>query len=589
MPSPVRVLVIGGGPAGSIAATLLAQRGASVRLLEREFFPRYHIGESVSPSCRSIIDLAGAHEKIDARGYIVKNGLLLRWGADRDWTVNWPDTFGGGVRAWQVDRADFDQVLLDHAASQGVDVCQGATAKAVTFEGGRAVGAEWLHAGRRHSGRFDFVVDASGRAGLLSAQHFKNRQPNDVFRNVAIWGYYQGGELLPGTPAGGINVISSPEGWYWVIPLAGEKFSVGFVTHQTRFLQRKSSYPSLTAMFADLVAESETVAELMRGAKHDGKVRVEQDFSYSASRYCGPGFFIAGDAACFLDPLLSTGVHLALYSGMLAATSILATHNDDVSELEAQGFFESLYRNAYSRLFAMVSGFYQQYRGRAGYFWLAQRLARGQLVGNGSGNGGGKGNDHRSNGGAFAAITAGLADLHDASRAGGTAPLEELAAAALHAGQRANAAVPAAGNTLAPMRIDANDLYDAATGLYLVTSPTLGIRRANRLPVAAAADLPGEVNVPLPTLQRGQWHIHSNGWRVAGCPPQRDRWRHRSRTRAGPLYPTPDNSKKRVAHRRIHAGAIPGGKIEFLTWRSTQPAVAGQAYRKVRRSGSRGH
>src|SRR5438270_8406331 len=143
MPDPVTVLVIGGGPAGSIAATLLAQRGASVRLLEREFFPRYHIGESVSPSCRSIIDLAGAHEKIDARGYTVKNGLLLRWGADRDWTVNWPDTFGGNVRAWQVDRADFDQVLLDHAASQGVDVCEGATAKAVIFEGDRAVGAEW--------------------------------------------------------------------------------------------------------------------------------------------------------------------------------------------------------------------------------------------------------------------------------------------------------------------------------------------------------------------------------------------------------------------------------------------------------------
>ncbi|MBV9452011.1 MAG: tryptophan 7-halogenase [Streptosporangiaceae bacterium] len=503
MPDPVNVLVIGGGPAGSIAATLLAQGGASVQLLEREFFPRYHIGESVSPSCRSIIDLAGAHEKIDARGYIVKNGLLLRWGADRDWTVNWPDTFGGDVRAWQVDRADFDQVLLEHAASQGVAVQQGATAKAVTFAGGRAVGAEWLHAGERRSGRFDYIVDASGRSGLLSAQHFKNRQPNEVFRNVAIWGYYQGGELLPGTPAGGINVISSPEGWYWVIPLSGDRFSVGFVTHQTRFLQRKASYPSLTAMFADLVAQSGTVADLMRGARHDGRVRVEQDFSYSASRYCGPGYFIVGDAACFLDPLLSTGVHLALYSGMLAATSILATRNGDVTGLEAQGFFESLYRNAYSRLFAMVSGFYQQYRGRAGYFWLAQRLARGQLVGNGHdnsktdgsrvdnskrpGNGNGNGARGGARGGAFAAITAGLADLHDASRAGGTAPMAELAAAAVQAGQRASAAVPAAGSTLAPMMMDANDLYDAATGLYLVTSPTLGIRRADRVPAAEAA------------------------------------------------------------------------------------------------------
>jgi flavin-dependent dehydrogenase len=449
-----KVLVIGGGPAGSIAATLLAQGGARVQLLEREFFPRYHIGESVSPSCRSIIDFARAHEKIEARGYTVKKGILLRWGAERDWTVNWPDAFGDGVRSWQVDRADFDQVLLAHAETQGVEVTQG---------------AQWVHNGRRHGAEFDFVVDASGRAGVLCAQHFKNRRAHDIFRNVAIWGYYQGGALLPGTPAGGINVISSPEGWYWVIPLKGNVYSVGFVTHQTRFLERKPSYRSLEAMFLDLVAESRTVAELVREGRQSGPVRVEQDFSYAAPSYCGPGYFIVGDAACFLDPLLSTGVHLAMYSGMLAATSILATGNADVTELDARGFFESLYRNAYARLFSMVSGFYQQYRGQASYFWLAQRLARGQQAGGGRLRGGG----------AFAAITAGLTDLQDARRAGGTAPLQELAEAAAHARLRAGSGDPAAGSTLAPMKMDANDLYDAATGLYLVTSPTLGIRRAD--------------------------------------------------------------------------------------------------------------
>jgi flavin-dependent dehydrogenase len=474
------VLVIGGGPAGAIAATLLAQGGARVQLLEREFFPRYHIGESVSPSCRSIIDLARAHEKIEARGYTVKEGILLRWGAERDWTVNWPDAFGDGVRSWQVDRADFDQVLLAHAATQGVEVTQGAQVKAVTFDDDRAVGAQWVHNGRRHGAEFDFVVDASGRAGVLCAQHFKNRRAHDIFRNVAIWGYYQGGSLLPGTPAGGINVISSPEGWYWVIPLKDDVYSVGFVTHQTRFLERKPSYRSLDAMFLELVAESATVAALIREGRQLGPVRVEQDFSYAAPSYCGPGYFIAGDAACFLDPLLSTGVHLAMYSGMLAATSILATSHADVTELEALGFFESLYRNAYARLFSMVSGFYQQYRGQASYFWLAQRLARGQQAGGG----------HMGRGGAFAAITAGLTDLQDARRGGGTAPLQELTEAAAHARLRAGTGGPAASNTLAPMRMDANDLYDAATGLYLVTCPTLGIRRADpATPVTTGAAL----------------------------------------------------------------------------------------------------
>ncbi|NUO97743.1 MAG: NAD(P)-binding protein, partial [Nonomuraea sp.] len=119
-----KALVIGGGPAGSIAATLLARNGIDVRLLERERFPRYHIGESVSPSCRTIIDYAGAHDKIEARGYTAKEGLLLRWGAERDWTVDWAATLGPDVRSWQVDRDDFDQVLLDHAASQGVEVIQ---------------------------------------------------------------------------------------------------------------------------------------------------------------------------------------------------------------------------------------------------------------------------------------------------------------------------------------------------------------------------------------------------------------------------------------------------------------------------------
>lgn len=462
-----KVLVIGGGPAGSIAATLLAQGGARVTLLERDMFPRYHIGESISPSCRSVLDLAGAHEKIEARGYTVKEGILLRWGWERDWTVNWPSMFGDSVRSWQVDRADFDQVLLQHAGSQGVEVTAAAQVNAVTFDGDRAVGASWRYDGRQHSAGFDFVVDASGRAGVLSAQHFRNRRQHDIFRNVAIWSYYQGGALLPDTPNGGINVISSPEGWYWVIPLKDDVYSVGFVTHQTRFLERRPSYQNLEKMFLDFVAESPTVTGLLRTARRSGPVRVEQDFSYAAPSYCGLGYFIVGDAACFLDPLLSTGVHLAMYSGMLAATSILATANADVTELEARGFFESLYRNAYARLFSMVSAFYQQYRGRESYFWLAQRLARGQ-----------RGAGSTAHGSEFAAITAGLTDLQDAGSAGGTAPVQELTEAAASARLRAGAGGPAASNTMAPMRMDANDLYDAATGLYLVTSPALGIRRA---------------------------------------------------------------------------------------------------------------
>src|SRR5262249_38329105 len=294
-----KVLVVGGGPGGSIAATFLTQGGADVTLLEREHFPRYHIGESVAPSCRAIIEFAGAGEKVDARGYPVKRGVLLRWGAESDWAVNWQQMFGEDIRSWQVDRDDFDEVLLRHAASQGATVIEGATVRRINFAGERAVSAEWTHDGTAHTSEFDHVVDASGRAGVLAAKQFRSRRPHEVFRNVAIWGYYPGGELLPGTPPGGIDVISSPDGWYWVIPLRGGQFSVGYVTHQNNFLLLRQEHRDLRDLFLSLVESSETVREQVAGHELIGDVRVEQDFSYSADSFCGPGYYLAGDAACF--------------------------------------------------------------------------------------------------------------------------------------------------------------------------------------------------------------------------------------------------------------------------------------------------
>ncbi|MEV6791465.1 NAD(P)/FAD-dependent oxidoreductase [Streptomyces sp. NPDC051320] len=459
-----KVLVVGGGPAGSISATLLARAGLSVTLLERERFPRYHIGESIAPSCRAIIDYAGVGEKIEARGYQVKRGILLRWGTEKEWAVDWREMFGEDIRSWQVDRADFDAVLLDHAASQGVEVIQQATVKEIHFADGRAVAADWEHEGRTRRTDFDYVVDASGRAGILSARQLKNRRRHDEFRNVAISAYYRGGTLLPRTPAGGINCISSPQGWYWVIPLKDDEYSVGFVTHQTQFQQRRPKFASLEEMFHGVVGESETVRDLVAGGTFRGPVRVEQDFSYVADEFCGPGYFMAGDAACFLDPLLSTGVHLAMYSGLLAAASINAIEHGDVTEPEAQGFYEALYRNAYQRAFSLVSGMYGKYQGRKHYFWLAQTLLR-------------EGSRTEEPDSAFGAIIAGLSDLQDATSGRGVAPALGLGEAAEIARRRAVDQQQPSGMTTAPMKIDPDDLYDAVSGLSLVTEDRLGIRR----------------------------------------------------------------------------------------------------------------
>ncbi|MFJ6069810.1 NAD(P)/FAD-dependent oxidoreductase [Streptomyces sp. NPDC093065] len=468
-----KVLVIGGGPGGSLAAMLLARAGVDVTLLERETFPRYHVGESLTSSCRVMMDIAGVLDKVDAAGFTSRRGALLRWGAE-DWTIDWAQLFGPDVRGWQVERAEFDEILLRHAQEQGVEVVEGAHVKKVAFDGDRPVAAEWVdtkHGNAQRVTEFDFLVDASGRSGVLAAQHFRNRRAHEIFRNVAIWGYWDGGELLEGTPPGGLNVVSTPDGWFWVIPLRDGAFSVGFVTHKTRFIERRKEFTSDDEMLLALVQESETVRGQLADAKFTGPTRVEQDYSYVADSFCGPGYFLVGDAACFLDPLLSTGVHLAMYSAVLAAASVIGVDGGQINEREAQGFYESLFRNAYARLIVLVSGVYEQYKGTESYFWLAQRLVRE------------KERYDRPNG-AFAEISAGLSDLRDAADSRGTSAMPELIEEADQARQRADENAPE-GQTanLSALRIEPSDLYDDASGLYLVTHPALGVKRAR--PAAA--------------------------------------------------------------------------------------------------------
>ncbi|MDN3358991.1 NAD(P)/FAD-dependent oxidoreductase [Actinomadura sp. DC4] len=464
--APLRkILVIGGGPAGSVTATLLAREGLDVHLLEREHFPRYHIGESLTPSTRTVLDLLGLSGRLDAGGFQIKRGGVFRWGSD-EWVVDWSKLFGPQVCSWQVDRAAFDQLLLENAEASGVTVDQGVAARNVVFDSGRPVSVTCT----RDRGEpfviddFDFLVDASGRSGLLSTRHLGNRRPHPLFRNVAIWGYWANAGQLPLTPEGGINVISSPDGWYWIIPLADGRTSVGLVSPKDVFARHRSRHSSPEELYHALIGRSAAVGDLLREAEFRPAVRVETDYSYTADAFSGPGHMLVGDAACFLDPLLSTGVHLAMYSGLTAAASIAANARGEVTGQEALGFFEYTYRRAYTRLLALVSSMYDDYDTKEDFFWTAERLVHGD---HGAG---------RSGAAPFGEIIAGLSDLREATVSSTRVLTERLTDEAFRVQRRAMA-----GGTgrpdLAPLRespLDDNEWR----GWQLVTEPRLGLARS---------------------------------------------------------------------------------------------------------------
>ncbi len=367
-----QILVVGGGPGGSTTATFLARQGFEVTLVERELVPRYHIGESLLPSCLRIFDLLGVREKVESHGFQRKDGGFFDWGGQQ-----WEIEFGNltnPLYGFQVVRSEFDKLLLDHAREEGVEVLQGVEVKELLFEGERPAAA--ATAGRDGVGRrisFDMLVDASGRAGLMATRYLRNREFNEAFRNVAVWGYWHGAKRLTVGPLGAIATCSIPFGWIWAIPLHDGTLSVGMVLHQSKFKElRKHFTPE--EIYRNAVASSRVVSELVECGEMRSQVRTETDYSYAAEHFAGPGYFLVGDAACFLDPLLSTGVHLATFSGLAAAASIVSILRGEVDADEAVRFYNASYRRAYLRMMVVVSSFYQTHDGRDVYFRQAQRL-----------------------------------------------------------------------------------------------------------------------------------------------------------------------------------------------------------------------
>lgn len=345
-------VIVGGGPAGATLGGLLASRGRRVLIVERQQFPRFQIGESLLPLSCEIFEKLGVMEelcescthKYGATFVDADDGRQVRYRFAEAFDNRYPHAF-------QVRRASFDTLLLDRARALGAEIRQPCKAEEIVFDGERAVGLR-LEGGEEIAA--EVVVDATGRGAML-ATRFGRRRRLPYLDQTAIYAHYEGVTRLPGEAAGDVVVVMFDDGWYWIIPFRDGETSVGVVGNRTFMARRQGDIPSFWEEVRQVVP---FMREATKDARRVTEVRTAADFSYRVDPIVGDGWLCVGDAFGFIDPLFSSGVHLAMRSADIAAGAIDAALASGDTSAGAFVAYEKMVRYASGLFMGVVQAAY---------------------------------------------------------------------------------------------------------------------------------------------------------------------------------------------------------------------------------------
>jgi flavin-dependent dehydrogenase len=354
------VVVIGGGPAGSTVSALIAERGHSVTLFERERFPRFHIGESLIPETYWVLKRLGMLEKMQKSHFVKKYSVQFVSASGK---LSAPFYFWDNKphecsQTWQVVRSEFDRMMLDNAREHGVDVHEGVRVLDVLFEGDRAVGVMVRgEDGLVREVRASVVVDASGQVGLIS-NRMRLRIWDPLLNKGAIWTYWHGAYRDSGRDEGATMVLQTADrqGWFWYIPQHDDMVSVGVVAPFDQLFKGRGSYAET---YEEEVARCPAVRRRVASGRRVTGYFATKDYSYRATRVAGDGWVLVGDAFGFLDPLYSSGVLLALRSGEMAADAVCDGLSSGDTSAAQLGRWGPLFNEGVDRMRRLVCEYYE--------------------------------------------------------------------------------------------------------------------------------------------------------------------------------------------------------------------------------------